>query len=235
MIAFEDVSYSYEPGKPVCDGVRLDLRQGLTLVVGPNGSGKSTLMKLASGVEKPDRGRILVDGHDLWKEETAARQRLAYLPEFPDLTPYARLDEVVDLVCRLRGRPAAEGADALEFFELRDLAHLTVRELSLGQRRRAVFAAVMVGPPPNILLDEPLDGMDRAIQERILAWIMDRLRSGAAVAVVSHTLEPFAAAVSRIVSMKRGEAACFDELPGDAESRLELIGRLAKGLEGETG
>jgi ABC-type multidrug transport system ATPase subunit len=233
MIVFENVSYAYEPGKPVCDGVRLEIRPGLALVLGPNGSGKSTLMKLASGVEKPDAGRILVDGFDLWKDEVAARQQLAYLPEFPDLTPYARLDEVVALVCRLRGRPAAEGEKALEFFELRDLAHLTVRELSLGQRRRAVFASVMVGDPPNVLLDEPLDGMDRAIQDRILGWIMDRVRDGATVAVVSHTVEPFVGAASQLISMREGRAAGFADLPGDPGSRLGLIDRLARGTEGE--
>ncbi len=229
MIVLDDVSYSYEPGRPVCAGVSLEIRPGLTLVLGPNGSGKSTLMKLASGVEKPDTGRILVDGHDLWREEAEARRGIAYLPEFPDLTPYARLDEIVGLVCRLRGRPLADGASALEFFELGDLGHLTVRELSLGQRRRAVFAAVMVGDPPNLLLDEPLDGMDRAIQERILKWIVGRVGAGVAVAVVSHTLEPFSGEASGLVSMREGKAHSITDLPGDPARRADLIERLARG------
>ncbi len=230
MIIFDDVSYSYEPGKPVCEGLGLELSAGLALLLGPNGAGKSTLLKLAAGVEMPDGGRILVDGYDLWKEETASRRQLAYLPEYPDLTPYARLDEIVELVCRLRGRPTAEGRKALEFFELRDVAHLTVRQLSLGQRRRAVFAAAMVGTPQNILLDEPLDGMDRAVQPRILDWIAGRVDRGALVVVVSHTVEPFVDSASYLITIREGKARLFLDLPADPQARLRLIDEAARGV-----
>ena len=229
MIVFDDVSYAYEPGSPVCSGLNLELKKGLILLLGPNGSGKSTLLKLASGVEKPDEGRILVDGCDLWKEEAGARRALAYLPEFPDLTPYARLDEILGLVCRLRGRSESEGREALSFFGLREIVHLTVRQLSLGQRRRAVFAAALVGSPPNILLDEPLDGMDRAIQAKILEWIDSRVRSGSLVVVVSHTVEPFAEAASGLVSIVEGRAVCRRDLPEGPRERLRLIDEIARG------
>ena len=67
----------------------------------------------------------------------------------------------------------------MEFFDLQSLASRTVRELSLGQRRRAVFAAALIGRPSHILLDEPLEGMDRKIKEEILAWTEKRLEAGA--------------------------------------------------------
>ena len=111
MIVFQDVSYAYEAGKSVLDGVRLELPAGLVLLLGPNGCGKSTLLKLASGVEKPDAGAVLVDGKDLWKDEREARLRIAYLPEHPDLTPYATLGEVVCLVCRMLNRFRASNGD----------------------------------------------------------------------------------------------------------------------------
>jgi ABC-type multidrug transport system ATPase subunit len=229
MIVFDDVSYAYEPGYPVCSGLNLELGKGLILLLGPNGSGKSTLLKLASGVEKPDKGRVLVDGRDLWREEAAARQTLAYLPEFPDLTPYARLDEILSLVCRLRECPEREGRQALSFFGLQDVAHQTVRELSWGQRRRAAFAAVLVGTPSNILLDEPLDGMDRAAQEKILEWINSRVKSGALVVIISHTVEPFAASSSGLVSIKKGQAFYLQDLPEDPRQRLRLIDEMSRG------
>ncbi len=230
MIVFDDVLYAYEPGYPVCSGLRLELGTGLVLLLGPNGSGKSTLLKLASGVEKPDEGRILIDGRDLWKEEAAARRALAYLPEFPDLTPYARLDEILGLVCRLRERPESEGQEALSFFGLREMAHLTVRQLSLGQRRRATFAAALVGSPPNIFLDEPLAGMDRPVQSKILDWIVSRVNNGALAVVVSHNVEPFAAAASGLVSVVKGKAVCRRELPENPRERLTLIDEMARGI-----
>ena len=229
MIVFEDVSYAYETGRPVLDGVRLELSAGLVLLLGPNGCGKSTLLKLASGVEKPDSGSVLVDGKDLWREEIEARHRIAYLPEHPDLTPYATVEEVAGLVCRMRGKSLDEGRRALDFFGLQGAACNTVRELSLGQRRRAVFAGVLIGAPEHILLDEPLAGMDRAIKPRILEWILAQVERGALVVVVSHNIEPFRDSAARLVTVRGGEALSFGEMPADPAERLALIDRLAQG------
>jgi ABC-type multidrug transport system ATPase subunit len=229
MIVFRDVSYAYEKDSPVLNGIGVELSEGLNLLLGPNGCGKSTLLKLASGVEKPDAGFVLVDGRDLWREEVEARQRIAYLPEFPDLTPYATLDEVVSLVCRMRGRPLEEGREALDFFGLRGASRHTVRELSLGQRRRAVFAAVFIGTPEHVLLDEPLAGMDRSIKPRILAWIQEQVDRGASVVVVSHDIEPFRDSAARLVTVRGGKALCFAELPRNPVEKLGLIDRIAQG------
>jgi ABC-type multidrug transport system ATPase subunit len=169
MIRFQNVSFSYEGKERVLHSVNLEVQPGLSLLLGPNGCGKSTLLKLSSGVEIPDSGKIDIDGHDLWREEILARKGLAYVPEHPDLTPYASIKEILDFVCRLRGRSLEEGKKALAFFGLQHLAHRTIRELSMGQRRRAVFAACFVGTSSHILLDEPLEGMDRHIQKEILA------------------------------------------------------------------
>ena len=229
MICFRDVSYAYEPGRPVCRGLDLELSRGLVLLLGPNGCGKSTLMKLASGVEKPDAGCVTINGRDLWKEEAAARAQVAYLPEYPDLTPYATLDEVLGLVCRLRERPLDEGRKALDFFGLQDLSHHTVRELSLGQRRQAVFAAVLVGTPRHILLDEPLAGMDRAVQTRILDWIVRQAQRDALVLVVSHEIEPFLEAAGQVVTLRDGRAKHLAELPEGLQEKRELVEQAAGG------
>jgi ABC-2 type transport system ATP-binding protein len=229
MIVFEDVSYAYETGQPVLEDLCLTLDSGLVLLLGPNGTGKSTLMKLAAGIERPDSGVITIDGLDLWKQEAAARRRLAYLPEYPDLTPYASVEEILRLVCRLRGRPEAEGIDALSFFELEGDSGRTIRELSLGQRRRAVFAAALVGTAKYILLDEPLAGMDTAIQGRIVEWTLDRVRGGALVLVVSHRAEPFIEQATLLVTIQEGRALVFPDPPADPQERRGLVFRLSRG------
>src|SRR5437764_44526 len=141
VIRLHQASFSYRDAEPVLSGVDLTISPGLTLLLGPNGCGKSTLLKLAAGIERPDSGRIEIDGHDLWVDEVAARRGLAYLPEQPDLTPYATVREILDLVCRLRGEPRERGREALERVGLGQLAHRSVRELSMGHGPRAVLAA----------------------------------------------------------------------------------------------
>jgi ABC-type multidrug transport system ATPase subunit len=230
MMIFENVTFGYEPERPVVRKASFTLSPGLTLLLGPNGCGKSTLLKLAAGVERPDAGRVLVDGAELWKDEARARRGLAYLPEFPDITPYASLRDVVRLVCRLRGEPRSAGDKALETFGLRDEAGRSVRELSSGQRKRALFAAAVVGRPAHVLLDEPLDALDRQIADDVLAWIRQRLADGAALAVVSHAIEPFADLATRAVTVSEGLVEQRDTLPGPPEERFRLLDSLARGV-----
>ena len=230
MIRFESVSFSYDGRVRVIDGAEAGLGSGLTLCLGLNGCGKSTLLKLAAGVEFPDSGRILLGGHDMWTEEVEARRALAYFPEHSDLTPYATINDILRLVCRLRGEPTGRAAEALETMGLGGLADRSIRELSLGQRRRALFASILIGRPEHILLDEPLEAMDRRISAEIISWIRQRVEDGAAVVVVSHTLEPFAEIAERAVTIDQGKVRTVEGLPSAMKDRQELLEGLAKGL-----
>jgi ABC-type multidrug transport system ATPase subunit len=230
LIQFENVSFSYDGRVRVIDGAEGTLGPGLTLCLGLNGCGKSTLLKLAAGVEYPDSGRILVGDRDLWTDEVAARRNLAYFPEHPDLTPYATINDILRLVCRLRGEEPGRAAEALEAVGLGGLAGRSVRELSLGQRRRALFASILIGRPDQVLLDEPLEAMDNRISDEILSWIRMRVKSGATVVVVSHALDPFVELAARAVTIEQGKVRIVEVLPSVLADRLSLLQSLAKGL-----
>lgn len=229
MIRLSGVGFGYGSGEAVLADLDLTLGPGLSLLLGRNGCGKSTLLKIAAGVERPDRGRVEIDGHDLWTEEAAARRTLAYVPEQPDLTPYATVGEVLTLVCRLRGEPRSAGTAALERVGLSALSRRSVRELSMGQRRRAVLAAAFVGRPRHVLLDEPLEAMDRGAREDILAWIDRLIAEGAVVVAVSHDLDPFAGRAARALTVREGRCLVSDPLPEDGALRRALLERLARG------
>ncbi|MBI3449309.1 MAG: ABC transporter ATP-binding protein [Acidobacteria bacterium] len=229
MIRLRGARFAYGAGEPILDGVDLDLGAGLTLLLGPNGCGKSTLLRIAAGVEMPQAGRVDVAGHDLWADEVAARRDLAYVPEQPDLTPYATLSEILTLVCRLRGAPLDRAAAALATVGLPRLGGRSVRELSMGQRRRAVLAAAMIGAPKIVLLDEPLETLDRAMRDEVLAWVRSLLAASASVVVVTHDIEPFAASASRAVTVRGGRALVHDPLPADPAARMALLEAMARG------
>jgi len=220
LIRFRGVSFAYTPGRPVVEVGDLAIGDGLTLVLGPNGSGKSTLLRLAAGVEKPDTGSVEVDGRDLWSDEVEARRGLAYVPEQPDVTPYATVSDVLKLVCRLRGEPAARAAAALEEVGLGGLGDRSVRELSMGQRRRAVWAAARIGTPSTVVLDEPLETLDRGMRDAIVDWTNAALDRGARVLVATHELEPFLARASRAVSFEAGRARLWEPVDPPLAERL---------------
>jgi ABC-type multidrug transport system ATPase subunit len=228
MIRLRDVQFSYTAGERVLNDVSLNVGPGLTLLLGPNGSGKSTLLKILAGVERPDAGSAEIEGVDLWKNEVSARRNLAYVSEQPDLTPYATIRDVIDLVCRLRGQPLQVGIDALTRAGLSAVSARSIRELSMGQRRRAVLAAAWVGSPRVVILDEPLEAMDRAIRAEILLWIDGLLASGAAIVVATHQIEPFAGKAARGIGMRDGECRLSEPLPGDPLERLAAFESLSR-------
>ena len=229
MILCDNVSFSYDGENKILSDLNLELKSGLALLLGPNGCGKTTLLRLAAGVEMADSDRILINGADLWQDEIAARSKLVYLPEYPDLTPYAKIKEILDLVCRLRGEPIQRGEEALRETGLLHLMHRTVRELSGGQRRRVIFACCMVGRATVILLDEPLEGMDAQMQQKILSWLKERVEDGSTILLASHIFHPFLPWTDQAVTIRDGRAVHLKDLPRDKEQKRLFLENLAGG------
>jgi ABC-2 type transport system ATP-binding protein len=203
-ISFRNVRFAYRPGVTVLDVPELDVGAGLTLLLGANGSGKTTLMRVAAGIEQPDEGIVTIGGWNLWTDEVQARRPIAYVPEQPDLTPYATVSEVLSLVARLREAAPAAAASTLTAVGLASLGHRTVRELSQGQRRRAVLGAAMIGTPGVVLLDEPLESLDAEIKGVLLGWVSAAVARGATVLVSTHDTHPFESEATRSLRMDSG-------------------------------
>jgi ABC-type multidrug transport system ATPase subunit len=229
MIELRNVSFRYEDSLPILEDACLTLEGGLTLLLGPNGCGKSTLMRIVAGVERPQSGSVRIGGNDLWEHETDARRLLAYVPEQPDVTPYASIDEVLALVCRLRGVPVEERNEVAARAGVFDYRRYTIRDLSLGQRRRVLLAAAWIGAPRVLLLDEPLVAMDRAMRFRVEAWTRATLERKATLLVISHELGAFGELASSAVSIRNGKIRRWDRLPSDAAERAALLDEIARG------
>jgi ABC-type multidrug transport system ATPase subunit len=230
LIRLSRVRFGYERRTCVLEDIELEIPSGVVLVTGPNGAGKSTLLKLLAGVERPDQGIVEIDGYDMWRQEVEARQSLAYVPEHPDLSPYATIGEILRLVSCLRGEHESAGAAALARCGLADLEGRSVRELSMGQRRRAVLAAAMIGSPKVVLLDEPLEAMDRAMRGEILAWIENHRVDGSTVVIVTHEIEPFVGSAETAVSVRAGRVRLHHPLPADPTAKAALLDALARGI-----
>ncbi|MBN1274154.1 MAG: ABC transporter ATP-binding protein [Candidatus Aminicenantes bacterium] len=234
-IVFNGVNFSYLPGVPILEDVNLELENGLTLLLGPNGTGKSTFLKMAAGIEMCEKGKILINGYDLWKEEVLSRRNLVYVPEQPDLTPYATVKEILDLVCRVRNEKLEKAKEMVKRSGLEGLERRTVRELSMGQRRRAVFAAAWIGNSHIILLDEPMEGLDRRIQTTILEWIQKKIQMGALGVIVSHDVSPYVSLTSQGLTIVRGKMLHFKNLPPDNKQKKRFLEKLAEGRVGNEG
>lgn len=215
----ESVAFAYDDRSRIFSDLNLEVTSGVTLLSGENGAGKSTLLKLAAGVEKPDAGRVFVNGSDLWRREVRARSDLAFVPQEPDVTPFATVREVLRLVCRLRSQPMEQVDEVLAETDLEAEAELSVRELSRGQRRRVLLAAAWVGTPRTVILDEPLDAMDDHWRSRIHTWLAALRESGGLALVATHEAGSLGELADRFLVLRNGELRDSTRLDQDTNGR----------------
>jgi ABC-2 type transport system ATP-binding protein len=228
VIRLHDVVFSYDGQLPALTVPSLEIDAGLTVVIGPNGAGKSTLLRMLAGVEAPKQGTITIDGADLWRDELASRRHLAFVPEYPELTPYATVIDVLRLVASVRHAPLGSVLDALEHVGLLAVGARTVRELSMGQRRRAMLATALLGQPSIVILDEPLETLDAEMRDFVRDWVFTRRDAGGTVIVATHDLASFAPRVDAALSVRGGTIIPHDlraNAPADRLARLELLAR----------
>lgn len=219
ILELSDVCYTYDPGTPMAhealSHIDLKIEKGsMTGLIGHTGCGKSTLLRMLNGLTKPDSGKILLDGRDIWedpKKIAAVRFRVGLVMQYPE---YQLFDETVasDIAYgpRNMGLPAEEIAvrvrEAAAFAGLSDeLLEKSPFELSGGQKRRVAIAGVMAMRPEILVLDEPAAGLDPMGREEIFAGLARyRAESGATVVVVSHSMEDMARYCDRLVVMNDG-------------------------------
>ncbi len=219
ILELSDVCYTYDPGTPMAhealSHIDLKIEKGsMTGLIGHTGCGKSTLLRMLNGLTKPDSGKILLDGWDIWedpKKISAVRFRVGLVMQYPE---YQLFDETVasDIAYgpRNMGLPAEEIAarvrEAAAFAGISDdLLEKSPFELSGGQKRRVAIAGVMAMRPEILVLDEPAAGLDPMGREEIFAGLARyRAESGATVVVVSHSMEDMARYCDRLVVMNDG-------------------------------
>jgi iron complex transport system ATP-binding protein len=187
---------------------------GITALIGPNGAGKSTLLHCIAGLQKPARGAVQIDGADPFALSDRDRaRRVALLQQSPETIP--RLS-VADLVRFGRwphhqGRPRPQDHEAvqnaLEAFDLTELADRSLGALSGGQRQRANVAMAWAQGTPWLLLDEPLNALDPRYARDLMARLHHLSRpdqGGRSVVVVIHDINTAARWADHIVALKDG-------------------------------
>ena len=191
MIELDRVLYRYDHAE-MRFGLAVDAG-AFVAVIGPSGAGKTTLLNLIAGFERPDEGRIRLDGRDMTDRPPAERPATTLFQEhnlFAHLSVAQNVGLGLHPGLRLGARQHARVAEALATVGLDGLGARRPRQLSGGERQRVALARSVVRDRAILLLDEPFAALDPALRQEMVL-LVDRLRRerGLTVLMVTHLLD----------------------------------------------
>lgn len=166
--------------------------QEFIALVGGSGAGKSTLMKTLSGLIPP-KGKVLVEGDNLYENYDAYRTMIGYVPQDDILHSDLKVQEALEYSARLRLPPDTTEAeirsridDALDKVELTNYRDQLIWSLSGGQRKRASIAVELLADPPLFFLDESTSGLDPGLEKKVMVILRKLADSGKTIILVTH-------------------------------------------------
>ena len=181
-------------------------------VLGRSGAGKTTLLRLCGGLERPDRGRVVLAGFDVARLAGRTREEfllrtVGWVFQRPRLLPVLTALENVAIVLQIAGEPEAgalrSARVALQAVGLEERAGHRADELSAAERRRVALARALVKAPALLVADEPTAELDAPTAATVLALLRAAADSGTAVLLATH--DPQAAEVAdRVLPMEGG-------------------------------
>jgi ABC-2 type transport system ATP-binding protein len=211
-LAVDNLSFDALPGK-------------VTGFLGPNGAGKSTTMRTIVGLDRPSAGTVRVNGKRYPDSRTALRE-VGTLLEARAIHPGRSAYNHLLFLAQTNGIPRRRVGEVLDIVGLSGVARKRAGAFSLGMGQRLGIAAALLGDPPTLLLDEPVNGLD---PEGII-WVRTLLKGfaaeGRAVLVSSHLMAEMALTADRLVVIGRGKLIAdttVEEVVARASGRQVLV------------
>jgi len=215
-VVFEHVSFRYPGTDAGVHEVNLEIAEGeLLAVIGPSGSGKTTLLKLLSGFEKPDSGRILLNGRDI-SALPPEKRNVGIVFQSYALFPHMSVAGNVGYPLKVRKVDTSERTrrvrEALDRVGLSGHGERSPATLSGGQQQRVALARALIFSPGALLLDEPLSALDASLRAGMRDEIMRVQRdAGIATLFVTHDQEEALSLGHRVAVMFDGRLVQVDE------------------------
>ena len=248
VLKLEGVTFGYEHGKDVVCDLNTSIKRGERIaVVGKNGAGKSTMAKLITGLHRPGKGHIYINGKD-YKKSTVKEigEQVGYVMQIPNqMIVKDIIKEEVELALRLRSISEEEiterAAEAMKACGLYTMRKWPVDSIGYGQKKRVTVASIMALGPDTIILDEPTAGQDYRHYTDIIKFI-NRLNTeyGKTIIFITHDMHLAIENTERAIVFADGRIIADesvysvlsnDEIIEKANLKQTSLYRLAKKLD----
>jgi ABC-2 type transport system ATP-binding protein len=243
-IEVRGLSKSFDKKQAVA-GIDLEIAAGsLAGLVGPNGAGKTTSLSMMTGLLRPDAGRIVINGIDVWADPSAAKAVIGVVPAEARLFERLSGEEVLEYAGRLHGLPAAEArtraAQLLDVLDLNADAKRLVADYSTGMRKKTALGCALIHNPSVLFLDEPLEGVDPISADVIRRLLARMVSTGSTVLFSSHVMELVEQVCDHVSVIDKGKilaTGTTDEVRNGKtlqQAFIDLVGPRATDEEGLT-
>ena len=236
MLEIRNLTKTYRGGKVAVSDLSLNIEAGdIFGFIGHNGAGKTTTIKCVTGIIGFDSGEILVDGHSVRREPIACKQRIAYIPDNPDLYEHLTGAQYVKFICDVfqvsdsdRRARVERYAEALG---MQDSLGELISAYSHGMKQRLALIAALAHAPKLMVLDEPFVGLDPAAALTLKEIMREKCAEGAAVFFSTHVLDVAEKLCNKVAIIREGAlvaAGRTDELTGGRSLEdvfMEVVGR----------
>ncbi len=225
-------------------GVDLAIPQGSFFgVLGPNGAGKTTTLSMATGLLRPDSGRALVHGVDVWSEPLRAKRLIGSLADGVDMFDRLTGEQLVFYTGMLFGLPRRtiqdRSTELLDLLDLSEAGGTPVADYSAGMRKKVGLACALIHAPRVLVLDEPFESVDPVSAANIRDILQGFASAGGTVVVSSHSMDLVERMCDHVAIIAGGQLRAVGTLDAvragiHLEDRfIELVGgrRQSAGLE----
>ena len=222
MLRIENLTKNYGEKKAV-DGLSLHIRKGeIYGFIGHNGAGKTTTLKACVGILGFEKGEIFVDGLSVKKQPLACKERIAYIPDNPDLYPFMTgiqflrfIADIFKLGEKERTERIRRYADAFELTA--DLA-LPIAAYSHGMKQKLAVISALIHEPKLMIMDEPFVGLDPKAAHTLKTLMRELCDNGGAIFFSTHVLEVAEKLCDKVAIIKDGKlikSGTMEEVKGD--------------------
>ncbi len=228
MLKIENLTKTYGDKKAV-DNLSLHIAQGeIYGFIGHNGAGKTTTIKACCGILQFDEGEILIDGISVKENPIACKEKLAYIPDNPDLYEFMSGIQYLNFIADIFGVSAAEREERIkkyaDMFELTSDLAQPVSAYSHGMKQKLAVISALIHKPRLIIMDEPFVGLDPKASHLLKTTMRELCDEGVAIFFSTHVLEVAEKLCDKIAIIKDGKlikSGTTDEVKGDTS--LEAV------------
>ncbi len=230
MIEIKNVSKSYKKGKKVIDNINLEIRDGEIFgFLGPNGAGKTTTIKMITGILDIDEGDILIDGNSIKTNPLEAKKRFGLVPDNPDIFIKLKGIEYLNFIADIYKISEEERIEKIKNlskqFEMENVLNNKIQSYSHGMRQKIVIMATLLHDPQNLILDEPMTGLDPRSSFDLKRIMREHTKQNKSVFFSTHILEVAERLCDRVGIINRGKLVfigTYEEMKREFNKKASL-------------